>query len=217
MNPLERALARRRVLGARLSIVALVLLVGSSGVVVPSLDGQRRARTQLLNELDSYESTLQLVADLRAYERSGVQVLDRAREELATYVPPPSSRAEVRAMLADQVHRAGIEKASIEVSATEPFGTEASIEDGVEDDPAALLSTTAIVSGTADFDQLVRFLHLLSNPRPLILVRQASFEREDGEPAGGELNFSVRLALVESPPQEVAPSDAVNAEPKDER
>lgn len=220
MNPLERALARRRVLGARLSVVALVLLVGSSGVVVPSLDGQRRARSQLLTELDSYESTLRLIADLRAYERGGAQVLDRARAELATFVPPPQSRAALRGLLADRAHLAGIGEPSIEISATEPFESVASTEDTLEPEPTALLSTTAIVSGTADFDQLVRFVHLLSNPRPLILVRQASFEREetmDGGPAANTLKISLRLAFVESPADEPVPAESVSPEPKDER
>lgn len=212
MNPLERALARRRVLGARLSIVALVLLVGSSGVVVPKLDGQRQARTRLMAELETYESTLQLVADLRQFERDGVQAFDRARAELATFVPPPLSRTELRSMLDERAASAGVADLSIEISAPEPF----SLTELLEGEEAPLLSTTVIVTGKSEFECLLRFVHTLGNPRPLILIRQASFERElDSEDDGefGQVNFSLRLAFIHSPtPTRAADPEAVGSE-----
>lgn len=199
MNPLERALARRRVRGARLSIVALVLLVGSSGIVVPSLEKQRRARGTLEFELDAYESTLQLVSDLRAYENDGARVVDEARAELATFVPPLSSRATLRSVLLDRMQSAGIADMSIEISTPEPL----TIGEGEEATTTTLSTTTAVVSGVTRFESIVRFLHVLANPRPLILVRQASFERDDTNETGTPddlLRFSVRLAFVEAAP-----------------
>ena len=135
-------------------------------------------------------------------------------------MPPPQSRAALRGLLADQAHQAGIGETSIEISATEPFEAVESTEDVLESEPTALLSTTAVVSGTAKFDQLVRFVHLLSNPRPLILVRQASFEREDatdGDVGPDSLKFSLRLAFVESPADEPASTPSVSPIPEDER
>lgn len=207
MNPLERALARRRTLGARLSVVALVLLVGSSGIVVPSVGTQRRARGLLETELLAYEDTLRVVTDLRAFERDGVHLLEDARSQLATYAPATPSRGALRAMLLDRTTRSGIADPSIEISPTEPI---VSADETVEA-PPGLCSTAVVISGSADFDSVVRLVHLLSNPRPLIVVREASLEREESsseESAFGQVKFSLRLGLVQT-----AAADADSTQP----
>ena len=86
----------------------------------------------------------------------------------------------------------------------EPFSLE-ELGDGEE---ASLQTTTVVMSGKSDFDRIVRFLHTLANPRPLVIVRQAAFERETAEEDDGEfgrVSFSLRLALVHSPVEPVEP------------
>ena len=78
MNPLERELRRRKALASRIAGAALLVCVGSAGVVAPRVSEQRQVHGDVEQELMFVEALLEQGREASRFEMEGLPRLEMA-------------------------------------------------------------------------------------------------------------------------------------------
>lgn len=123
MNPLDRALQRRRQVALRAVAAACCLTIGSAGILLPPLREHRRVADRLRDELEASLDPLRKGAEAIAFRTDGLPRLEAAERELHAIAPTEPLPSGFRAQLRNRLESMGVEVQQIDVLDVYPLST----------------------------------------------------------------------------------------------
>ncbi len=199
MNPLDRRLRQRKILLGRLSAAALLVCIGSAGIIVPRIIEYRDVHRGVDQELLLVGERLERGRTAEWFQIQGLPRLAEAEQRLLEIAPlgplPPDFRGQIKTRL---------EALGVRIDAValgEPQSVAAADPAEEEDAPSAYGYTPVTISGASAFEPLPALLRQIATGVPPGLVLEAMIRRD--LEAFPQVSFSLVVGFLHT--QEYAP------------